>query len=174
MEIILPTEIYFTKESYMSHISTSQFVDEEGIEFNCAEQKYLYDKWKISLTANSTPKYLELGQTILKEKNPKNLLKFAPIINDPNPDICIDNEEEISDYHILKRAIYYKILHNKELSKFLIETGTKVLYYADIKDNYFGIGFSHYISQRNINRDLYGCNLVGLALMEIRDKLNYE
>ncbi len=72
---------------------------------------------------------------------------------------------------IVEEGNFHKFSQNEEMKSFLLDTGNKVLVEASPLDRIWGIG----LSEENENVDnpylWKGTNLLGFALMAIRDKL---
>ncbi|MCC4213719.1 NADAR family protein [Leeuwenhoekiella parthenopeia] len=74
-------------------------------------------------------------------------------------------------YDIVVRGNYHKFSQNKELSTFLINTNDRILIEASPVDTIWGIGLAQ-DDERVLNPNLWkGQNLLGYALMEVRDQL---
>jgi len=75
-------------------------------------------------------------------------------------------------YSIVLNGNYYKFSQNKEMRDFLIATGDTILVEASPEDTIWGVGLDE------SNEDIYdlnkweGKNLLGFALMELRDELS--
>ena len=69
----------------------------------------------------------------------------------------------------MKSGLRFKFIQNLGLKNLLIGTGTKTLYEASPYDKIWGIGFSPQ-NAPNVNKYLFGRNLLGNALMDIRDE----
>lgn len=134
-----------------------QFSDKDGI-YTCAEQ-YMMAK-KALLFQDK-----EIFNEIMKSKHPKEMKALGRKIRNFNEDIWDKNK-----YSIVINGNYLKFSQNKEFREFLINTKDKVLVEASPYDGIWGIKMSE--------DDLYignpmkwkGQNLLGFALMEVRDK----
>ena len=75
---------------------------------------------------------------------------------------------------IVARGNYYKFSQNPEMKEFLLATGNRVLVEASPYDRIWGIGMT--AANANAENPLLwrGRNLLGFALMEVRDKLAQE
>jgi len=74
-------------------------------------------------------------------------------------------------YSIVLNGVYHKFSYNAKLCKQLLSTGDSVLAECAVKDTIWGIGLSMHDTKR-FNQDAWrGTNLLGKALMEVRDKL---
>ena len=75
-------------------------------------------------------------------------------------------------YEIVKQGNLHKFSQNPDLKEFLLNTKRRVLVEASPRDRIWGIG----MGQSNANSEnpslWRGENLLGFALMEVRDKLN--
>jgi ribA/ribD-fused uncharacterized protein len=81
------------------------------------------------------------------------------------------NEWDKVKYKIVLSGNYYKFTQNKEMMKILIFTGKKILVEASPFDKIWGVGLEE--SNEKIYNPNYwkGENLLGFALMELRDIL---
>ena len=76
-----------------------------------------------------------------------------------------------SRFMVVVRANYEKFSQNLELQKFLLKTGSKVLVEASPVDRIWGIGLDQ-ADKRATNPEFWpGLNLLGFALMEVRQWL---
>lgn len=74
-------------------------------------------------------------------------------------------------YEIVKAGNLHKFKQQPELSEYLLETGNRILVEASPVDRIWGIGLAQdHVDASNPNRWL-GLNLLGFALMEVRDLL---
>lgn len=157
-------EIYFyalnTDYEYMSNFYKTIFADEEGITYNCSEQYFMYQKCKIF-----DPDNCELLEKILTEKSPMNIKKYGRKVRNYNDDVW--NEKR---YNIMLNALRLKFNQNEIIKQKLLETKPKILYEASKHDKIWGIGY-YAEDAVNINKSKFGKNLLGMALMEIREEL---
>lgn len=75
-------------------------------------------------------------------------------------------------YEIVKQGNYLKFSQNEELKQFLLQTKSKVLVEASPVDPVWGIGLAEDDAKANDPAGWRGQNLLGFALMEVRDELN--
>ena len=73
-------------------------------------------------------------------------------------------------YAIMKEAIFAKFNQNRDLLELLISTQDNELVEASPYDKIWGVGFDKY--NANKNRNKWGNNLLGKALMEVRNELS--
>ena len=77
-------------------------------------------------------------------------------------------------YEIVKQGNYHKFSQHKDLKEFLLSTKNRVLVEASPRDRIWGIGMSQN-NENAENPNLWrGQNLLGFALMEVRDELRLE
>lgn len=74
-------------------------------------------------------------------------------------------------YSIVLNANYYKFTQNKEMRNFLLSTGNKILVEASPLDPIWGIGLGAEDPKAHNPTTWKGKNLLGFALMEVRDEL---
>jgi ribA/ribD-fused uncharacterized protein len=156
-------EIYFyglnNEFGYMSNFYKTTFIDEDGIEFNCSEQYFMYNKCKVFDPTNS-----ELLEAILKEKSSAKIKKYGRQVENYD-----DKMWEQIRYNIMLCALRLKFNQNENIKQKLITTNPKILYEASKYDKIWGIGF---YDMDAINTDKkFGRNLLGKALMELRNEL---
>ena len=77
-------------------------------------------------------------------------------------------------FEIVVNANLAKFSQNKELSQFLLSTGNRVLVEASPVDKIWGIGLSQDNPASGNPNTWKGMNLLGFALMEVRDQLSVE
>ena len=145
---------------YMSNFYKTKFIDKNGIEFNCSEQYFMYNKCKTFDPDNNS-----LLNNILNESSPSKIKKYGRDIKNYDDKIW----EEIR-YEIMLEALRLKFNQNETIKKKLISTKPKLLYEASKYDKIWGIGFYDEDAIKT-NTNEFGRNLLGKALMEIRDEL---
>ncbi len=157
-------EIYFYNHigvyGYMSNFYPCTFVH-DNIKFNCSEQFLMYAKAK-----TFEPDNLELLKQMLAEINPAKIKQFG---------------QKVSNYNeVTWNSILYKVMIQASQSKFgqnptlkaqLKSTGNKLLYEASPTDKIQGIGLSSADVTKQTNKLNYGTDLLGRALMEVRNEL---
>ena len=72
--------------------------------------------------------------------------------------------------HRLK-ATYHKFTQNTDLKEFLLQTKKRILVEASPVDAIWGIGLAAEDNNATIPKKWRGLNLLGFALMEVRDEL---
>ncbi len=109
---------------------------------------------------------IEIAMRILEDKSPYNAQVFGRRVKNYND----DKWNEIR-YKVVVEGNFHKFFQFTELSQFLISTGDKIIVEASPIDKIWGVGLEE-IDER-INNPYYwkGNNLLGFALMEVRDIL---
>ncbi|MVN78518.1 DUF1768 domain-containing protein [Hymenobacter sp. HMF4947] len=103
---------------------------------------------------------------ILAAKSPAEAKKLGRAIHDFVPDVW-----EAHKYDIVKTGNFHKFSQHKNLLTFLLATGDRVLVEASPVDTIWGIGLAaDHVDAENPAR-WQGPNLLGFALMEVRDQL---
>ena len=155
--------IYFFGEKkefgFLSNFYSSSFEEDEKI-FNCNEQYFMYHKCLTFDKDNDV-----LLNKILNETKPFLVKKLGRQVKNFD-----EKKWEKLRYEIMKNGLFLKFTQNETLKQKLKETGNKTIYEASPFDKIWGIGFSC-ISAQNKDKSLYGRNLLGNALMEIREKI---
>lgn len=138
----------------------SEFEGEDGLLYCHVEQYMMYHK---ALTFND-------DETALK------------IFSNTCPRTCkmlgrktkgFDNKLwDAVKYHIVASACYFKFNQNEKIRKILLGTNKLELVEASPHDRIWGIGFEAHEALEN--KDKWGANLLGKALMEVREMLNDE
>ena len=75
-------------------------------------------------------------------------------------------------FAIVTSGNYLKFTQNQELKTILLQTGDRELVEASPMDRIWGVGFGAKKAQENRNR--WGLNLLGKALMEVRERIRKE
>ncbi len=74
-------------------------------------------------------------------------------------------------YSIVLNGNFHKFYQNKELCDFLVQTKDAILVEASPYDNIWGIGLSEHDKDAHCIYKWQGDNLLGFALMEVRDEI---
>lgn len=77
-------------------------------------------------------------------------------------------------FDIVVEGNFHKFKQNKDLRDFLLQTGDKVIVEASPIDTVWGIGMAKDSSAAENPGEWQGLNLLGFALMEVRDKIRQE
>lgn len=148
------------KYCYMSNFYKSDFIDSDGIKYFCNEQYFMYKKCKYFDPDNK--KLLEL---IMTDKSPFNIKKYGRQVKNFD-----ETKWEKIRYQIMVDGIRLKFTQSDILKDKLIMTGDKNLYEASKTDKIWGIGYDA-SDAININKTNFGLNLLGKALMQVRNEI---
>ncbi len=111
-------------------------------------------------------KDLEIVDQIIKSESPKEAKALGRKVKGFDSTIWDSNKMEI-----VVKGNLLKFGQNKELKDFLLETGNKVIVEASPRDMIWGIGLGE-TNPKCLNPNTWrGKNLLGFALMEVRDEL---
>ncbi|WP_297438433.1 NADAR family protein [uncultured Clostridium sp.] len=131
----------------------------DGIIYNCAEQYMMAEKAKVFEDVDILLEILETSE----QARIKILGRMVK-----NFDEEIWNNQK---YKIVVKANLHKFSQNEELKEFLIGTGDKVIVEASLYDKVWGIGMNESDKDATNPNKWKGENLLGFALMEVRDLL---
>lgn len=110
-----------------------------------------------------------MATKILATKSPAEAKYLAREVN-----ISIDKGKrwEKQKYDVVERGIFLKFSQNPDLKRRLLETGERELVEASPSDRVWGIGFPADVAEEY--RDEWGMNLLGQALMSVREQLREQ
>lgn len=125
----------------------------------CMEQYMMAEKARLF-------KDVETLEKIMRSNNPKEIKVLGRQVRNFDENIWKKNR-----YSIILNGNYAKFMQNEDLRLFLISTKDSILVEASPYDKIWGIGMS--ANNENIENPLLwrGLNLLGFALMEVRDEL---
>jgi ribA/ribD-fused uncharacterized protein len=132
----------------------------DGIEYKTAEH------WMMAKKAELFDD-LETLEKILACKSPVDAKKLGREVRNYNEALWLENR-----YQIVKDGNYHKFDQNKNLKSFLLSTSEQVLVEASPVDPVWGIGMASDHADILDPKKWLGLNLLGFALMEVRDELN--
>lgn len=155
--------IYFWKinQKYgeFSQWFISTFSDGEN-EYNCCEQYMMFMK---AVLFND----LDIAAEILEQKDPKIQKKLGRKVK--NFDYRKWNNFKEA---IVFTANYYKFNQNNELKDLLLSTQPKHIYESSPYDKIWGIGITKKQALNGIK--INGQNLLGIAIMDVRNDINKQ
>lgn len=111
----------------------------------------------------------EILDKILEAKTPAEAKKLGRKVKNFDPKIWGDN-----CFSIVCEGNFHKFSQHPELKEFLLNTKQRVLVEASPVDNIWGVGLAQDNDHIENPRLWKGSNLLGFALMEVRDKLRNE
>ena len=149
---------FFSKHSPFSNFFPSPF-KYQGVQYNCVEQFVASEKAKSCGDQNAV-------EQIMKEKDPaaqKGLCRFLQ---------GFDRERwEIAAEEMILPALEAKFRQSKECQAALLSSGEKLIFEANPRDKFWGIGLPLHSSDI-WNQDKHaGKNLLGKCLQSIRQRL---
>lgn len=101
---------------------------------------------------------------IMNESNPKYIKALGKKVSNFDETVWSN-----ARYNILVKGNYYKFLQNPKMKDFILGTGDSILAEASPYDKLYGIGFKQESSNARNPLNWKGANLLGFALMEVRD-----
>ena len=147
------------ENGFMSNFYPCQFTV-DGLQYNCSEQYFMKQKQEYFDPTNT-----ELGNKIMLETGPKKIKLYGRQVKNYD-----ENKWNLVRYKIMKRGLWYKF-QQPELKEKLLATNNKILAEASPFDKIWGIGLNAENASK-INPKIWpGQNLLGKALMEVRNDL---
>ncbi|AMA48116.1 MULTISPECIES: NADAR family protein [Flavobacterium] len=146
-----------TKTCFSQWWQSSFTVD--GIVFPTAEHWMMAQKAKLF---NDD----EMFDKIIHAKSPAQVKQFGRQVRGFDQKIWEDNR-----FEIVVQGNYHKFSQNEALKEFLLNTNNRVIVEASPVDKIWGIGLTGDDPKANNPKTWNGLNLLGFALMEVRDIL---
>jgi ribA/ribD-fused uncharacterized protein len=106
---------------------------------------------------------------ILLCKSPAEAKKLGREVKNYQDKLWLENR-----YEIVKEGNFHKFSQNYDLKTFLLNTNERVIVEASPVDPIWGIGMASDDKDINNPKQWKGLNLLGFALMEVRDQLKDE
>jgi ribA/ribD-fused uncharacterized protein len=144
---------------FMSNFYPCQFTI-DGQQYNCSEQYFMKQKQEYF-----DPTNIELANKIMLETGPKKIKLYGRQVKNYD-----EKKWNLVRYGIMKRGLWYKF-QQPELKEKILATGNKILAEASPFDKIWGIGITKENAVKINSKDWPGQNLLGKALMEVRDDL---
>ena len=136
----------------------SSFTVEE-IEYKSAEHWMMAKKAALFNDFNILEK-------IIQSKTPAEAKKLGREVKNYNDEVWIKNR-----FQIVKEGNFHKFSQHKNLKDFLLSTKERILVEVSPVDPIWGIGMASDHKDANNPEKWRGLNLLGFALMEVRDEL---
>lgn len=108
----------------------------------------------------------ETLQRILKKESPKDVKDLGRQVKNFDPKIW-----DLCKFEIVKKGNQLKFSQNESLKSFILQTGNKIIVEASPVDPVWGIGLAEDNPLAKHPATWKGQNLLGFALMEVRDEL---
>lgn len=103
---------------------------------------------------------------IIKSNSPAEAKKLGREVKNYDDNLWLANR-----YEIVMQGNYHKFSQNADLKEFLINTKNRILVEASPVDAIWGIGMASDHKDIHNSEKWRGLNLLGFALMEVRDEL---
>ena len=130
-----------------------------GSDYTCAEQYMMAEKARLFEDK-------EMEKKIMEETDPKQIKAFGRKIKNFDGKIW-----DRLKFSVVLNGNYNKFAQNGEMRDILLATGDKILVEASPLDSIWGIGFSEKNADAANPKCWRGLNLLGFALMEVRDEI---
>jgi ribA/ribD-fused uncharacterized protein len=131
----------------------------DGIYYNCAEQFMMAEKARLFHDEDALQKIMQAYDPMEQKKMGRRVQGYDDALWKEH---CFD---------AVVRGNVAKFSQNEKLRDFLLSTGDKILVEASPKDNVWGIGLDEESPDAANPKRWPGTNLLGFALMEVRDKI---
>ncbi|EME41237.1 hypothetical protein DOTSEDRAFT_73602 [Dothistroma septosporum NZE10] len=184
----------FYRCSFTSQVGESPIPDQEdsAIEqhtFNCAEQYMMYHKALILATPDPAIRHTSSNKTTLSPPDSipagrKDLPGEVLSLTEPNDQkylirafpftVAQRKLYERTKFDIVVQGNYYKFAQNLDLKTKLLATGYRRLVEAAPNDRTWGIGFLARDARSHTHEGSWGANLLGEALMSVRERIRNE
>jgi hypothetical protein len=161
MERVTDTHVFFWNGE-LSNWCPCKF-DYQGMRFFNSEQAFMWEKARFFEDSEIA------GQIINNGRDPRRAKELGRLVNNFN----IEKWLEVG-YNYMVNINLQKYESNFDLREILLNTGNKTIVEASPSDRIWGIGL-HWSDDRVLDENKWqGKNLLGKALMEVREKLNQE
>lgn len=111
----------------------------------------------------------EILNKIIQAKSPAEAKKLGREVRNYDDKLWLENR-----FEIVKQGNYHKFSQDPDLKFFLLNTNDRILVEASPVDPIWGIGMASEHKDINNPEKWDGLNLLGFALMEIRDELKQK
>lgn len=144
---------------------------------SCFSQWWLADFIVDNITYKSAEHYMmaekarlfeqyEIREKIIETKSPAAAKKLGRQVEKFNVNTWEENR-----FEIVKKANFYKFSQHPDLKEFLLQTKKRILVEASPVDSIWGNGLPSDHDNASNPKKWRGLNLLGFALMEVRDEL---
>jgi len=115
------------------------------------------------------PVNVSLEMRILETHDPEKIKKLGREVSNFDPNVWDEKR-----YQIMCDGLHAKFSQNRDLKQSLLDTGNASLVYASPVDSIWGIGLNEDDAKRISSGSGPGQNLLGIALMGVREILRNE
>lgn len=148
--------VYFWNGPFSNFYRTN--IKIKNLEFYSSEQAFMFMKAKMFDPS--------LCEKILNTSNPKEAKRLGRLVKNYN-----DEKWNSVRYEIMKKILFLKFSQNEKLKEILLATKDKKLVESSPYDRIWGVGI-HFTDELIYDESNWkGKNLLGKALMEVRDEL---
>ena len=155
---VTDTHVYFWGDPTLSNWGPAEF-DYKGNHFMNSEQAYMWEKADFFGD-------LTIANDILSTDSPKDAKDLGRLVRNYN-----DEEWAKVRYKKMVEVCFAKFSQNPHRLETLLSTGERILVEASPYDKVWGVGWHWTDPEILFEENWRGQNLLGKALMEVRDKL---
>ena len=148
----------YGEDGYLSNFFPVTF-SIDNIQFTCSEGAFMYLKCIYFDKDNRA-----LISKIIQESNPNRIKQLGRKVR-----FFKEEKWNLVKYDIMVKCVREKFIQNIKIKEKLLKTYPNTLYEASKWDSIWGIGYDKENAQKT-NPNNYGENLLGKALMKIRDE----
>ncbi|CAD0091734.1 unnamed protein product [Aureobasidium vineae] len=131
------------------------------VKFTCAEQYMMHGKAQTFNSPDIAAQILAATASKAQKALGRKIKGFNDEVWDP------------VKVGIVERGNYLKFSQNEKFKKVLLETGDRLIVEASADDKTWGIGYNAAGAEK-VSRESWGQNLLGVALMNVREKIRAE
>ena len=153
-----PGDIEREPECCFGQWQYSEFTEDEQ-SYTCTEQYMMASKARVFSDE-------ETEEAIMEASDPKQMKALGRKVRNFDAETW-----DRVKYSIVLAGNYYKFTQNQKMMDILLATGDKVLVEASPLDTIWGIGYSKSNPAASDAASWRGLNLLGFALMEVRDEI---
>lgn len=135
-------------------------IEIDGVRFNCNEQYMMVEKARLFKDEESL-------KLIMKALHPKQQKLLGKGVEN-----FVQEVWDSARQNIVYEANYAKFTQHEALKQMLLDTGDTIIVEASPKDSIWGIGISEFHEDACDPDKWPGLNLLGKAIMEVRDDLS--
>lgn len=159
--------IYFWRPNeangFLSNVFESQFVKDKVCFIN-NEQYFMWEKQQ-----SFDPVNVSLEMRILETYDSEIIKKLGREVLNFDPKVWDEKK-----YQIMRDGLHAKFSQNRDLKQLLLDTENANLVYASPYDSIWGIGLNEEEAKRIPSTSWPGQNLLGIALMDVREIIRNE
>lgn len=151
--------LFLGNKDIYSNWHPSMFTDEDGIIFKNSEQYMMYKKAMLFDDA-------AVARQVLWTSDPRKMKELGRRVKNFDDKVWIENRMKV-----MVDGCYLKFTQNKTMGDELLATGDKIMVEASPYDKIWGIGLTEDDPRALNQHEWQGSNLLGVALMLVRQKM---